>query len=87
MQKIFSTRLDEATLDEMSRTVRRLGISKRRFLEEAIRQRLQDVARHEATDVWSETRGAWRRRGSPAGTVQQARRAFQRSSERHHRSR
>ena len=33
MQKIFSTRLDEATLNEMDRVTRKLGLSKREFLE------------------------------------------------------
>jgi len=87
MQKIFSTRLDEATLNEMERVTRRLGISKRRFLEEAIQHRVRGLVSAQESDVWADTLGAWRRK-EPAGvTVRRARRAFQRAFERHHRDR
>ena len=45
MQKMFSTRLEEATLNEMERATRRLGISKRQFLEEAIQLRAEQMSR------------------------------------------
>ena len=85
MDRIFSTRLDEATLDELSRVARRLGISKRQFLQEAIRLRAQQFSRQEDVDVWAETLGAWHRREGTASTIRRARRAFQQSLERHHR--
>ena len=85
MDRIFSTRLDEATLDELSRVARRLGISKRQFLQEAIQLRAQQFSRQEGADVWAETLGAWRRREGARSTIRQARQAFQRSLERHHR--
>ena len=43
MEKIFSARLDEAALDEMERVTRRLKMTKRRFLEEAIHLRAQQL--------------------------------------------
>ena len=85
MQKIFSTRLEEATLHELERATRNLGMSKRQFLEEAIQLRVK--AAHRLTDdVWSETLGAWRRPEPPETTVRRARRAFQRTFARHHRA-
>ena len=45
MQKIFSTRLDEATLDDLERATRQLGMSKRQFIEEAIQLRVERVSR------------------------------------------
>lgn len=84
MQKIFSTRLEEATLEELERATRQLGISKRQFLEEAIRLRAQALTRAAGDDVWAETLGAWRRSASPQTTSRQARSAFRRSFERHH---
>jgi hypothetical protein len=78
VQKIFSTRLDEAVLDEMDRVTRRLKITKRRFLEEAIHRQAVDLAGKEGTDVWDETLGAWDRKETPGTTVRRARAAFQR---------
>ena len=84
MQKIFSARLEEATLEELERATRQLGMSKRQFLEEAIRLRAQALTRAAGDDVWTETLGAWRRPASPRTTIRQARSAFRRSFVRHH---
>jgi hypothetical protein len=86
MQKIFSTRLEEATLNEMERATRKLGISKRQFLEEAIQLRVERLSRDEERDVWSETLGAWQRREPGVTTIRRARRAFRHTFERHHRA-
>jgi hypothetical protein len=85
MQKIFSARLDEAVLNEMDRVTRRAKMTKKQFLEEAIRARARELSASLAQDVWDETRGAWKRRGRPATTVRAARTAFRRSIERHQR--
>ena len=88
MQKIFSTRLEEATINEIERLSRRLGISKRRFLEDAIGRHARELNAHDAPgrDIWSETLGAWRRREKMETTIRRARRAFQRGFSRHHRA-
>ena len=85
MDKIFSTRLDEATLDELNRVTRRLGVTKRRFLEEAIRLRAQQSGAAGKADVWAETLGAWRRRESAPATIRRIRKRFRQSFQRHHR--
>lgn len=85
MEKVFSARVDEAVLDDLDRAVRKLGITKRQFLEEAIRLRVQELAHQEDMDIWAETLGAWRRREAAEAIVRKARRRFQRSFERHHR--
>ena len=84
MQKIFSARLDEAALDEMDRVTRKLRMSKRQFLEEAIWLRAHAVRSDDGGDVWSETLGAWRRSESPETTIGRARRAFERTFSRRH---
>ena len=84
MDKVFSARVDEAVLDEMNRVARRLRITKRQFLEEAIRSRAQQLSRDEDADIWAETLGAWNRKESAAALIRTARRRFQRSFERHH---
>ena len=87
MQKIFSTRLEEATIDELTRVARRLGVPKRQFLEEAIRLRVRALTAPDGDDdIWSVTLGAWRRPEAPRTTVRRARRAFERGFARHHRT-
>jgi hypothetical protein len=87
MDRIFSARLDEAALDEMERVTRRLKMTKRRFLEEAIRLRARQLSEGEGSDIWSETLGAWRRRERPETTIRKARQAFQSDMVRHARKR
>ena len=84
MDKIFSARLDEAALDEMERVTRRLKITKRKFLEEAIHLRAQQLEGGKSDDVWSETLGAWKRRERPETTIRKAREEFRRNFARHH---
>lgn len=87
MQKIFSTRLEEATLEELERATRQLGMSKRQFLEEAIQLRAHAHTRAAGDDVWAETLGAWRRSESPRTTIRKARLALRQSFTRHHQAR
>ncbi len=84
MDKIFSARLDEAALDEMERVTRRLKITKRKFLEEAIHVRAEQLVGGHSDDVWSETLGAWKRRERPGTTIRKAREEFRRNFARHH---
>ena len=83
MQKIFSARIDEAALNEMERATRRLKMSKRQFLEEAIRLRAEQAHRQKDDDVWTDTLGAWQRAERATTTIARARRAFQRTFDRH----
>jgi len=84
LDKIISARLDPAAVDEMNRAARRLGVTKKRFLEEAIRLRAQQIVSGAAGDVWAETSGAWRRNEPVSTTVRRSRRAFNRAFNRHH---
>ncbi len=85
MERIFSARLDEAALDEMERVTRRLKMTKRKFLEEAIHLRAKQLREGVGGDIWSETLGAWRRRERPETTISKSREEFQRAFERHRR--
>jgi hypothetical protein len=87
MDKVFSTRIDEAAIDEMERITRRLGMTKKKFLEEAIQLQAQRLGAGSGPDVWAETSGAWQRREPPAATVRRARKAFRKAFERRHGSR
>jgi hypothetical protein len=84
MPKILSARVDESAIDELERTAHQLGISKKQFLEEAIRLRARQAEREGVEDVWSVTLGAWKRRESVKASVRAARKAFNDSFRRHH---
>lgn len=79
MEKVFSTRLDESVVSELDQVVRRLGMTKRAFLEQAIRERARQLTAEHEADVWAATAGAWRRRESPAASVRKARRTLEAS--------
>jgi predicted transcriptional regulator len=83
--KALSIHLDETVVEELNRVSKHLGITKKQFLEEAIRQQASRAVEGERCDVWAETCGAWRRQESPRTTIRRARRAFESSVVRHHR--
>jgi hypothetical protein len=84
MDKIFSARLEESALQEMDRVTRLLKLTKKKFLEEAIHARAEALQASYGGDVWEDTRGAWKRKESPAKTVEKARIMIEASYHRHH---
>ena len=84
MTKVFSTRLDEATINDLNHLSERLKLSKKQILEEAIRLRVVQADAHAGSDVWAQTSGAWRRREPTPRTIRKARQAFETSVRRHH---
>lgn len=84
MDKVFSARLDTEVLRQMDRVATRLGMTKKQFLESAIRARAEQLEAAAERDVFAESLGAWERDESPGVTVVEARRAFRASMERRH---
>jgi Ribbon-helix-helix protein, copG family len=84
VDKVLSARLEESVIDELDRACKRLGTTKKQFLEEAIRQRAAAV-RGATGDVWDDTSGAWVRREAPETTIRRARRTFESAMARHRR--
>jgi hypothetical protein len=85
MDKILSARVDETVIDELNRAAKRRGVTKKQFLEEAIRLHAGAGESGSAADVWSETCGAWRRRESAPTIIRRTRAAFNASMARHQR--
>jgi len=85
MDKIFSTRLDEGVVVELERMTRKLGVTKKSFIENAIKAHVQKLSSGDETDVWTETNGAWKRRESPQQTASSARAAMRKNFNRHRR--
>lgn len=85
MDKVFSTRLDLQVIGELERTTRKAGITKKKFLEEAILAHARLVSAEGSSDSWSDSFGAWKRRESVETTLRKGRSSFQKSMERHKR--
>jgi len=85
MAKVLSARLDETVVDELERLSKRVGLSKKQLIEEAIRLRVARDRQGAAADVWAETCGAWRRRESPQRTIRRARETLEAAVTRRHR--
>ena len=82
MDKVFSTRMDEAVSRRLGDLARRLGVSKKAVVERALRELAQRVDEEEGTDVFAATCGAWQRDESPDETRRAARERFEESMER-----
>lgn len=84
MDKVMSTRIDEAVAARIDALARRLGTSKKRVIEEAIRMYAYDVEAQHDTDTLRETFGAWKREEKAEHLVEQARTTFRESMNRRH---
>lgn len=81
MDRVLSARVNEDTLLGIDLLAKRLNTSKKRVIEEAVRQyrrQLEDGA----VDVLAETCGAWRRDETPHDTVRGIREEMDRSQTR-----
>ena len=85
MEKAFSTRLPEEVIEELEQASRRLGITKKQFLEEAIRMRAAKISRERAHEIIENSFGAWQRDEPPEETVAGIKRAFREAGDRRQR--
>ncbi len=85
MDKVLSARVDETVLEELNRVIKQRGITKKQFLEEAIRGHAARTGAAAAPDVWAETCGIWQRPESVPTTIRRARAALESSMRRHQR--
>lgn len=61
MDKVLSARLDEKVIEELDFAVKKLHMTKKQFLEEAIRLRAKETRIEETLRVIDESFGAWKR--------------------------
>lgn len=83
MDKILSARVDESIVNHIGSLARRLRTSKKKIIETAIEAYATQVDEAQDFDVFEHTCGAWRRKESAQETVDHARKASQRSMQRH----
>jgi len=82
---VVSARIDEAVVDAMERVMRQLGLTKKQFLEDAIRSRARELSAKGMEDVWFATLGAWQRTEKAEATLLSGRKALRDSFRRHYR--
>jgi len=85
MDKVFSARLDESIIQQISLLSRKLHASKKAVIEAAIQSYSRQTALKEQADVLDHTCGAWERSEPPQQSVSISRSAFNQSIERHRR--
>ena len=85
MDKIMSTRMDEAVIQYIGMLARKLGTSKKAVLENAVRLYAEKIEAEQGLDVFSHTFGSWQRDESTGETVKLIKDAMRRSQERYKR--
>ena len=82
MDKIMSTRIDEAVIRHIGMLAKRLGTSKKAVLENAIRYYAEKIEAEQGFDILTHTFGSWQRDKSAAETVQTIKDTMRKSQER-----
>ena len=85
MDKIMSTRIDEAVIRHIGMLAKRLGTSKKAVLENAIRYYAEKIEAEQGFDILTHTFGSWQRDESAAETVQSIKDTMRKSQERYRR--
>ena len=85
MDKIMSTRMDEAVIQHIGILAKKLGTSKKAVLENAVRYYAKKIESDLGCDILAETLGCWQRDETAGETVQGIKDAMRRSLERYKR--
>lgn len=85
MDKIMSTRMDEAVIQRIGLLAKKLGTSKKAVIENAVRHYAEKIEADQGIDVLAQTFGSWQRDESAAETVASNKNAMRTSQERHKR--
>jgi len=83
MDKIMSTRMDEAVIQRIGMLAKKLGTSKKAILENAIRHYAEKMETDFNMDILEQTCGCWRREESTPETVRSIKEAMRNSQERY----
>ena len=85
MDKIMSTRMDEAVIQHIGLLAKRLGTSKKAVLENAVRYYLEKIEAEQGFDVLTHTLGSWQRDESATETVRRIKDTMRKTQERYKR--
>lgn len=82
MDKIVSTRMDEAVIQHIGMLAKKLGTSKKAVLENAVRLYSEKIEAEQGVDILSHTFGSWQRDESSSESVKRIKDAMRKSQER-----
>jgi hypothetical protein len=85
MDKIMSTRIDEAVIRHIGMLAERLGTSKKAVVENAVRYYAEKIEAEQGFDVLTYTFGGWVRDKSAVETVSAIKDTMRKSQERYKR--
>ena len=85
MDKIMSTRIDEAVIQYIGMLAKKLGTSKKAILENAVRYYAEKIEAEQGVDILTHTFGSWQRDESAAETAQSIKDSMRKSQERYKR--
>ncbi len=85
MDKIMSTRMDEAVIRHIGMLAKKLGTSKKAILENAVRYYAEKIEAEQDFDVLTDTFGSWQRDEAAAETVQTIKDSMRKSQQRYKR--
>lgn len=85
MDKIMSTRLDEAVIQQIGMLAKKLNTTKKAVIENAVQHFVKEIEAEQDIDLLVQTWGSWKREESAAETVQKVRQKMRRSQERYKR--
>lgn len=83
MDKVLSTRLDERVITELERASKKLGMTKKQFLEEAISLRAKEASIQQRLLLVRQSQGAWDREETFDETLSRRRQDSERQFRRH----
>ena len=83
MERIMSTRIDESVVALIDRIAWEKKLTKKRIIEEAVKNFWQKIKGEKELDIFPDSFGAWKRDELVEETVQKSRIAFNQSMQRH----
>ena len=83
MDKIISARINESIAHLLDNLAKQLHVTKKKILEDAIRDFANKINPESGTDIFTQTCGAWQRKESADEIIEKAHEAFQKSMERY----
>ena len=85
MDKIMSTRMDEAVIQHIGILAKKLGTSKKAVLENAVRQYAEKIEAELNFDILAHTLGSWQRNESATETARSVKDTMRQAQERYKR--
>jgi len=85
MDKIMSARIDEIVIQRIGMLAKRLNMTKKAVIENAVQYYATKVEFEQQVDLFEHTCGSWKRRETAASIVQDIKQKMRRSQERYKR--